>query len=430
MERISHLHWVHFGCSSHDGAICVAKVLTSSSLSHLVLSSSFSLPHRHSISRIISLFIPPPHPLYLILATCCNSRKRSFLLLLATKDIQHLALTNASCNMKLFMVAISFVMTYVTHTVGVASECAPAPSVDVVLSPQKITLSAESGMSGTVQVRLNNQPTTNVSVYLRAPSLLFPVCTLKFTPQNFDKPQSVKVMPSPKDPSSTSTVDQSSETITALVAIPNNTPGSARAIVSTSKVKVDYNVTSGLACTSSNYGPSIASIYGQKYRFNHSGSFFLVKSRPLDILVFQRLPVWSDTTAINTRVYIRFQNTFLYVFQENDRLQMETHASSPQDGIAIKTSNNQSYVFTLPDASSIRITRSTIGYDVLNIAINLSNGYKTGISGLCSSFTGNPEDFQAKGKENYFSQRLNATVDYEDLGKCRFPSYDIVKPTL
>lgn len=329
------------------------------------------------------------------------------------------------------MVAISFVMTYVTHAVGVASECAPVPSVDVVLSPQKITLSAESGMSGNIQVRLNQQPTTNVSVYLRAPTILFPVCTLDFTPQNFDKPQSVKLMASPKDPSSTSTVDQSSETISALVAIPNNTLGSVRSIISTSIVKVEYNVTSGLPCTSGGLGPSIASIYGQKYRFNHSGSFFLVKSRPLDILVFQRLPVWSNTTTINRRVYIRFQNTFLYVFQNNDTdtLQLETHASSPQDGIAINTSNNQSYIFTLPDASSIQITRSTIGYYVLDIAVNLSYGYKTGMTGLCSGFNGNPEDFEAKDKENYFRQRLNATVDY-DLGKCRFPRYGIAKPTL
>ncbi len=329
------------------------------------------------------------------------------------------------------MMVLSFLLMHVDRTVQVTSQCAPVPSADVQFSPQEITFGSADSMSSKIQVQLSKKPTTNVTVYLKAPTLLFIKCTLHFTPENFDQPRTVKIMPSLKLRSNLSNVVRPPEMITALLAVPETTRGSARALVSNTAVNVNYQITSSdKTCTSTGYGPHISTMFGHKYLFNHAGNHFLVKSRRLDILVFQRTPVWSNTTTINTRVYIRFQNTFLHVFQENDTLQLETHASSPEDGLTSYTSNSQTFIFTLPDRSTIQISRCTRGYYVLDIAIKLSNFYKTGMSGLCSSFNDNAENFKAIGIENYFAHRLNATVKYDEFGRCAFPKYGIVKPKL
>jgi hypothetical protein len=337
-------------------------------------------------------------------------------------------------------------MKFLTHLAGLT---ASALAVDIIFREKMLTISHANRMSSEIQVKLNEAPQTNVSVYLEAPTLQFSNCALNFTPQNSAQWQTVKLTPVPYFPSPLVSAARPSETITALVLVPDSAPGRAPAtnaalVLKTAQaVMVNYNIQSGKTCTS--WGdPHLVTLDGHVYDFYGQGDYFLVKSPLLDILTRQEPYPPNRKVTVNTRLFIRFQDTFLEFTHKNNQLQLITHASSGDDGVKISTfSNGQVYVITFLDGSSIRITvNANMYYDILS---NLSGYFlNTGVSGLCGNYNGdrnddkfNPETFRAKTNENYFINGVNTIrPDYshqpvasKGFGSCKFPP-SIINPPL
>jgi hypothetical protein len=336
-------------------------------------------------------------------------------------------------------------MKFLTHLAGLT---ASALAVDVIFRKSTLTISNANRMSSAIQVKLNKAPLTNVSVYLEAPTLEFSNCTLKFTPQNSAQWQTVELIPAPYFPSPLLSASRPSETITALVVVPDSTPGLAPAsntalVSKTAKaVTVNYNIQCGKTCIS--WGdPHFVTFDDYNYNFYGQGDYFLVKSSLLDILTRQEPYPENTKVTINTRLFIRFQNTFLEFTHINNRLQLTTHASPSVDGVIISTIfHGQVYIIKLPDGSSIRITVNNNMY--YNVESNLSGYFfNAGVTGLCGNFNGvrtddkfNPETFRAKTNENYFINGVKTlrsdssqTPAALGFGSCKFPS-SIINPPL
>jgi hypothetical protein len=294
-----------------------------------------------------------------------------------------------------------------------------------------------------------------MSVFLEAPTLQFSMCTLHFTPQNFNELQTIKLMPSPYIPSPLLSTTRPSEMITALISVPYSTAGPAQApdtplvFMSTQRVMVNYKMQSSTKCSSTNYTWNNqkfvkTTIFDGQAQINtpinYQIDYFLVQFPLLDILKRESLD------SSNKLLFIRFRNTFLEfsVQDAQPTLQLTTLATSTEDGVKIETTTDNSfhrYDISLPDVGFIRVSSNK------TIEIYLSNHFRNkGLLGVCGNFDGvwkfpyigdwiNPNTHQAKGDENYFLNGVNAkraeynqTEEPQGLGTCQHPASIVNQP--
>ena len=318
-----------------------------------------------------------------------------------------------------------------------ATLAAAVLAVDVSFPTPSITISDTTRLSGAFQVKLTEAPTNNVVVFLQAPTLQLSACTLNFTAQNFDQPQTVQVIPSPFFPPP-DTAKRPAEVITAQVS--ETGTYAAPPTTSTKTMTVNYQTHAGATCTS--YGdPHFTTFDGKTFDFMGHGDYHLVMSPRLEVQTRQT-SFGATGTTINTQLVVRFQKTVLIftsgpLVNGQPTLALQQLARDAADNVQIASANGQTYTVTFFDGSSIKIVVNDPTHKYYNVNINLSGFFfNQGISGLCGNFNGNAGDDSADGRScavpapnNFLTNGLKAPIaDFASTkpmpagaGVCKFP---------
>ena len=317
-------------------------------------------------------------------------------------------------------------------------------AMDISLTPNAVTITDSNRLSAAIQVKLNRAPTQNVKVFLETSTLQLSNCTLLFTPQNFNQPQTVRLMPAPYFPAPNVDPKRPAETISAHIA-----PDGALPQKSIQTATVKYQTHAGATCTS--YGdPHFTTFDGRTYDFMGRGDYYLVKSPRLEIQTRQT-QYYGGSATINTQVVVRFQKT-VFVFTSGllvkgqPTLKLQKLTQFKDDRIHILSVNEQSYTVTFFDGSSIKIVVSDPSQKYFNVAVNLSGYFfNDGVSGLCGNFNGkreddvlNPEDFKVPQPSNYLVNGPNVqTPDFthtqaapQGAGICSLPPAIVNPPVV